>query len=165
MCNKEIATQHKAPTVTLSQTKGFGNSQIGRYNHESMLMRKLICTFCERIKLFTPTEQLNFICLSSGALGRVGGTGRCRIVLLSASILSWCNVNLRQCGGILRMPSNTFPPFLFEHKATNTHLNTPYFTTFGSKLRCKRWEILALRQNSQAKVASVAFSILYLVLH
>lgn len=83
----------------------------------------------------------------------------------NSTFISWCNVNLRQCGGILRMPSNTFPPFLFEHKATNTHLNTPYFTTFGSKLRCNRWEILALRQNSQAKVASVAFSILYLVLH
>lgn len=81
------------------------------------------------------------------------------------SILSWCNVNLRQCGGNLLMPSNTFPPFLFEHKATNAHLHTPYFTTFGSKLWCKRWETLALRQNSLAKVASVAFSILCLVLH
>lgn len=70
-----IATQHRAPTVTLIQTKGFGNSQIGRYNHESMLMRKLICTFCESTKMFTPTELFNFIRLSSGALGRVGGTG------------------------------------------------------------------------------------------
>ncbi len=64
MCNKEIATQHKAPTVTLSQTKGFGNSQIGRYNHESMLMRKLICTFCERIKLLhQQNSSISFVYL------------------------------------------------------------------------------------------------------
>lgn len=48
MCNKEmIATQHRAPTVTLIQTKCFGPSQIGCCNLENMQTKKLICSFCE----------------------------------------------------------------------------------------------------------------------
>lgn len=110
----------------------------------------LLCTRRQRIEKRPTVSSAS----SSGALGCAAGTGRCRnaTVRWTVFILRWCDVNLRQCGGIPRDSNARHVLHFSKRKATSTRYYTPYLT-FGSELWRAGWETSSSIKAEQSRSA------------
>lgn len=146
-----IATQHRAPTVPLIQTKGLGNSQNWCYNHKNTDKKGLLY-FLWTHKDVCANRNVTFHCFFPQEPWAVcwwhWKMSNTTFIALHPQLVQ-CQLKAVWWDS---WECHQTPSILFSWSIRQlTHLYTPYFTwftTFGSKLWCKRWETLTLRQNS-----------------